>query len=283
MRLWRLLDALRVDDADGVIEGLHADTGIDRWFLYKLRNIARMERRLASAPLTPETLRRAKRLGFADKQIASLIPAADGERPTAETVHDLRREWGILPTYKMVDTCAAEFEAQTPYYYSTYEQENEAAPLAGPKAVVLGSGPIRIGQGIEFDYCSVRAAQALRAAGVKSLMINSNPETVSTDFDMSDRLYFESLDEESVRAILENEGDLTPQPPSLGRKGETTANVEALGQITVQGKICRRSSRSLGGKRQLGWRGRWIWLARRCSAHHSTVLTSRKIADASTR
>jgi carbamoyl-phosphate synthase large subunit len=219
VRLWRLLDALRVDDADGVIEGLHADTGIDRWFLYKLRNIARMERRLASAPLSQETLRHAKRLGFADKQIASLIPASDGARATAETIHDLRRAWGILPTYKMVDTCAAEFEAQTPYYYSTYEQENEAAPLAGPMAVVLGSGPIRIGQGIEFDYCSVRAAQALRAAGVKSLMINSNPETVSTDFDMSDRLYFESLDEESVRAILENEADLTPHPPSLAGKG----------------------------------------------------------------
>jgi carbamoyl-phosphate synthase large subunit len=223
VRLWRLLDALRVDDADGVIEGLHADTSIDRWFLYKLRNITRMECRLASAPLSPETLRRAKRLGFADKQIASLISPDDGERPTAETVHDLRRSWGILPTYKMVDTCAAEFEAQTPYYYSAYEQENEAAPLAGPKAVVLGSGPIRIGQGIEFDYCSVRAAQALRVAGVKSLMINSNPETVSTDFDMSDRLYFESLDEESVRAILENEADiadLTSQPLSLPGKGE---------------------------------------------------------------
>jgi carbamoyl-phosphate synthase large subunit len=219
-RLWRLLDALRVDDADGVIEGLHADTGIDRWFLYKLRNIARMERHLADASLTPQSLRRAKRMGFADQQIASLIPAEAGERPTAETVHDLRRAWGILPTYKMVDTCAAEFEAQTPYYYSTYEQENEAASLAGPKAVVLGSGPIRIGQGIEFDYCSVRAAQALRAAGVQSLMINSNPETVSTDFDMSDRLYFESLDEESVRAILENEVDLTLQSPSLRGKGE---------------------------------------------------------------
>jgi carbamoyl-phosphate synthase large subunit len=224
VRLWRLLDALRVDDADGVIEGLHADTGIDRWFLYKLRNIARMERRLASAALSSETLRQAKRMGFADKQIASLIPALDGERPTAETVHDLRRAWGILPTYKMVDTCAAEFEAQTPYYYSAYEQENEAEPLAGQKAVVLGSGPIRIGQGIEFDYCSVRAAQALRAAGVKSLMINSNPETVSTDFDMSDRLYFESLDEESVRAILENEAALTEDlPPVITQFGGQTA------------------------------------------------------------
>jgi carbamoyl-phosphate synthase large subunit len=224
VRLWRLLDALRVDDADGVIEGLHADTGIDRWFLYKLRVITRMERRIASAPLSPETLRRAKRLGFADKQIASLMPPLDGERPIAETVHDLRRAWGILPTYKMVDTCAAEFEAQTPYYYSAYEQENEAEPLDGPKAVVLGSGPIRIGQGIEFDYCSVRAAQALRAAGVKSLMINSNPETVSTDFDMSDRLYFESLDEESVRAILENEADPAENlPPVITQFGGQTA------------------------------------------------------------
>jgi carbamoyl-phosphate synthase large subunit len=223
-RLWRLLDALRVDDADGVIEGLHADTGIDRWFLYKLRNIARMERSLASAPLSPQTLRRAKRMGFADKQIASLIPTEDGARPTAEMVHDLRRERGILPTYKMVDTCAAEFEAQTPYFYSTYEQENEAEPLAGPKAVVLGSGPIRIGQGIEFDYCSVRAAQALRAAGVRSLMINSNPETVSTDFDMSDRLYFESLDEESVSAILENEAGPTEDlPPVITQFGGQTA------------------------------------------------------------
>jgi carbamoyl-phosphate synthase large subunit len=236
VRLWRLLDALRVDDADGVIEGLHADTGIDRWFLYKLRNIARMERRLGSAPLTPKTLRRAKRLGFADKQIASLIPAIDGERTNAETVHDLRRAWGILPTYKMVDTCAAEFEAQTPYYYSAYEQENEAEPLAGPKAVVLGSGPIRIGQGIEFDYCSVRAAQALRAAGVKSLMINSNPETVSTDFDMSDRLYFESLDEESVRAILENEADLTSQLPSVnGKRGALPPVITQFGGQTAIG------------------------------------------------
>src|SRR5207245_6824510 len=117
---------------------------------------------------------------------------------TPAAIRALRRAWGILPTYKMVDTCAAEFAAQTPYFYSTYEQENEAEPLPGTKAVVLGSGPIRIGQGIEFDYCSVRAAQELRADGVRSIMVNSNPETVSTDFDMSDRLYFEPLDDESV-------------------------------------------------------------------------------------
>ncbi len=105
----------------------------------------------------------------------------------------------------MVDTCAAEFDAETPYFYSTYEKENEAEPIDGNKALVIGSGPIRIGQGIEFDYCSVHSAWALQEAGYKSIMINSNPETVSTDFDTSDRLYFEALDEESVRNMIENE------------------------------------------------------------------------------
>src|SRR5205807_236625 len=128
--------------------------------------------------------------------------------------------WNIRPTYKMVDTCAAEFEAVTPYFYGTFETENEAQALPGEKVVVLGSGPIRIGQGIEFDYCSVRAAMALRAHGVQSVMINSNPETVSTDFDASSRLYFEPLDEESVRDILENEIPFdVPEP----RSGPPTA------------------------------------------------------------
>ncbi|MFP6650596.1 MAG: carbamoyl-phosphate synthase large subunit, partial [Dehalococcoidia bacterium] len=130
--------------------------------------------------------------------------------------------------YKMVDTCAAEFEAQTPYFYSTYEQENEAIPIQSAKAVVLGSGPIRIGQGIEFDYCSVHAAWALQEEGIKSVMANSNPETVSTDFDTSDRLYFEPLDEESVRDILENESILTDSndvvvPPTMVQFGGQTA------------------------------------------------------------
>ena len=165
VRLWNLLDKLRTDSAVGMVEELHTQTGIDRWFLSKLRNIVVMEQRLATRPLTPELLRTAKRMGFSDAQIARLTPI-DGAAtpPTAEHVRALRRQWGILPTYKMVDTCAAEFAAQTPYFYATYEQENEAEPLAGEKAVVLGSGPIRIGQGIEFDYCSVRSAQALREA-----------------------------------------------------------------------------------------------------------------------
>ena len=123
----------------------------------------------------------------------------------------------------MVDTCAAEFDAATPYYYSTYDQENEALPLEGPKALVIGSGPIRIGQGIEFVYCSVHAARALSQAGVKSIMVNSNPETVSTDFDASDRLYFEPLDEESVRDILDNEAIDGQPPPSVVQFGGQTA------------------------------------------------------------
>jgi carbamoyl-phosphate synthase large subunit len=132
----------------------------------------------------------------------------------------------MRPVYKMVDTCAAEFAAETPYFYSTYEKENEAEPLKGDKALVLGSGPIRIGQGIEFDYCSVHSAWALHEAGVKSIMVNSNPETVSTDFDTSDRLYFEALDEESVRDILENEGGQGLSeaiPPSIVQFGGQTA------------------------------------------------------------
>jgi carbamoyl-phosphate synthase large subunit len=168
--------------------------------MYKFQNIVDMEKRLLSETLTPQLLWQAKRLGFSDEQIGTLADRLP------EQVRELRRRWQILPVYKLVDTCAAEFAAQTPYFYSTYEQENEAEPLEGNKAVVIGSGPIRIGQGIEFDYCSVHSAWALQEAGFKSIIVNSNPETVSTDFDTSDRLYFEALDEESVRDILENEG-----------------------------------------------------------------------------
>ncbi|HEX9414374.1 MAG TPA: carbamoyl-phosphate synthase large subunit, partial [Ktedonobacterales bacterium] len=233
-RLWRLFDAVRRDDTDEALTELHDQTGIDHWFLAKLRVLVRMERRLASEPLTPTLLRQAKRHGFSDQQIADLVPQSPSRdanqrgasaspepepRASADAIRQLRAAWGIRPTYKMVDTCAAEFAAQTPYYYSTYEQENEAVPLPGPKVVVLGSGPIRIGQGIEFDYCSVRASAALRAAGVASVMLNSNPETVSTDFDMSDRLYFEPLDAESILNVLENEAIIAPfSEPGEGRR-----------------------------------------------------------------
>ena len=215
LRLWALTAALR----RGVTrDELVAHTSIDPWFIAALERIVDQERRLLGNPLTPAALLASKRLGFPDAEIATL----SGLLP--EQVRELRRRHGITPVFKMVDTCAAEFEAATPYYYSAYDAENEAPPLAGAKAVVIGSGPIRIGQGIEFDYCSVHAAWALSQAGVGSIMVNSNPETVSTDFDTSDRLYFEPLDEEAVRDIIDNEtaGDDAP-PASLVQFGGQTA------------------------------------------------------------
>ena len=218
-RLWALMAALRRGVAP---EDLSRATGIDPWFTRAFGRIAKMERRLLSEALTPDLLWAAKRLGFGDEMIATLTDRS------ADQVRALRQECGIRPVYKMVDTCAAEFEAQTPYFYSTYEQENEALPSPDSKALVLGSGPIRIGQGIEFDYCSVHAAWALQEEGIQSVMANSNPETVSTDFDTSDRLYFEPLDEESVRDILENETVETDHdgvivPPSMVQFGGQTA------------------------------------------------------------
>jgi carbamoyl-phosphate synthase large subunit len=197
-RLWRLFAALR---RGASVDDVHQRTKIDRWFLRKLASIVRFaEDELQGKTPTPTLLRRAKRLGFADADIATLAGMFPAD------VRRLRTQWGIRPVYKMVDTCAAEFEAVTPYFYSTYETENEAIALPGDKAIILGSGPIRIGQGIEFDCCCVQAAGALRDRGVASIMVNSNPETVSTDFDESTRLYFDPLDEESIASVLENEG-----------------------------------------------------------------------------
>ena len=217
-RLWAVMAALRRGISP---EEIAQRTGIDPWFLHRFQRIVAMERRFLEEDLTPRLLWDAKRLGFSDVQVATLADRLP------QQVRRLRREWGIKPVYKMVDTCAAEFEAVTPYFYSTYEQENEAQPLKGPKAVVVGSGPIRIGQGIEFDYCSVHAAWALQEEGVKSIMANSNPETVSTDFDTSDRLYFEPLDEEGMLDLLENEaedgGDPSQCPPSVVQFGGQTA------------------------------------------------------------
>ncbi len=217
LRLWALMAALRRKLDVGQ---LAEQTGIDPWFIHKLANIVQMEQQLLSENLTPGLLRRAKRLGFSDEQISTL-----GDM-LPDQVRQLRYEWKIKPVYKMVDTCAAEFDAETSYFYSTYEIENEAEPLKNEKAVVIGSGPIRIGQGIEFDYCSVHSAWALKEAGYKSIMVNSNPETVSTDFDTSDRLYFEPLDEESILDILENENsrlNINESTPSILQFGGQTA------------------------------------------------------------
>ncbi len=221
LRLWSVMAALRRGKS---VEEIAEHTGYDLWFLNKFRNIIDMEKRLLSEPLTPELLWQAKRYGFSDSQIGTLA-----DRLTAQ-VRQLRNDWGLKPVYKMVDTCAAEFDAATPYFYSSYEKENEAVCEHRNKAIVIGSGPIRIGQGIEFDYCSVHSAWALQKAGYQSIMVNSNPETVSTDFDTSDRLYFEALDEESMRDIIENEGYYTDdensnavEPPCIVQFGGQTA------------------------------------------------------------
>jgi carbamoyl-phosphate synthase large subunit len=214
LRLWAIMAALRRGIKP---EDISRRTAIDLWFTTKLQNIIDMEKVLLSQPLSPELLWQAKRLGFSDEQIGTLADRLP------EQVRQLRHEWNIRPVYKMVDTCAAEFDASTPYFYSSYEKENEALAEPGDKAVVIGSGPIRIGQGIEFDYCSVHSAWALQESGFTSIMVNSNPETVSTDFDTSDRLYFEALDEESLRDILENEAENGTAPASIVQFGGQTA------------------------------------------------------------
>ena len=183
-------------------------TKIDWWFLDKLERMIRFEDRLtAEATLSEETLYEAKRMGFTDRAIAEIRSAAlpGGSLTTETEVREARKAQGLKPVYKMVDTCAAEFEATTPYYYSTYETENEVTPSEKEKVVVLGSGPIRIGQGIEFDYSTVHAVWAIQKAGYEAVIINNNPETVSTDFSTSDRLYFEPLFFEDVMNVIEQE------------------------------------------------------------------------------
>jgi carbamoyl-phosphate synthase large subunit len=197
-RLWALAELLR--RGTGVDE-IFARSGIDPWFLGNLQQIVAQERDLARAlpEQRREWLRPAKQAGFSDRRLAELWKIPEQE------VRRLRREAGVTPVYKRVDTCAAEFEAHTPYLYSTYEEECEARPSERRKVVILGGGPNRIGQGIEFDYCCVHAAFALRDAGFETLMVNCNPETVSTDYDTSDRLFFEPLTLEDVLAIVERE------------------------------------------------------------------------------
>ncbi|MDQ3940161.1 MAG: carbamoyl-phosphate synthase large subunit, partial [Actinomycetota bacterium] len=176
---------------------------IDPWFVHQIATIADMRAELeklgAPADLDADGLLQAKRLGFSDTQIARATDSTEAE------VRRLRASFGVEPTYKTVDTCAAEFEAATPYYYSTYEEEDEVLPSGRRKVLILGSGPNRIGQGIEFDYCCVHAAFALRDAGFETIMLNCNPETVSTDYDTSDRLYFEPLYLEDVMNVVEAE------------------------------------------------------------------------------
>ena len=193
-RLFVIAQALRKGISYEEIYGL---TMIDPWFIHKIAMLTEMERALETGPFTVELLKEAKRMEFPDAVIARLTHRKE------EEIKNMRYEEGIFAAYKMVDTCAAEFEAGTPYYYSVYGSENEAVKTNPPKKVlVLGSGPIRIGQGIEFDYCSVHATWAFRKAGYETVIVNNNPETVSTDFDIADKLYFEPLTPEDVESIV---------------------------------------------------------------------------------
>ena len=176
---------------------IHEITKIDKWFIDKLCILTEMETALKTQPLTAELLKEAKRIEFPDNVIARLTGK------TEEEIKDMRYANGITAAYKMVDTCAAEFAAETPYYYSVFGSENEAIETNDRKKVlVLGSGPIRIGQGIEFDFCSVHCTWAFAKEGYETIIINNNPETVSTDFDIADKLYFEPLTPEDVESIV---------------------------------------------------------------------------------
>ncbi|HHU40651.1 MAG TPA: carbamoyl-phosphate synthase large subunit, partial [Propionibacterium sp.] len=201
----RLQLVMRAFRAGATVEQLHEVTGIDPWFLDQVLSIWEVAQLVRDHyNLTPDILRRAKRTGLSDTQIAHLRNTSD------EVVRGVRWALGVNPVYKTVDTCAAEFAARTPYHYSSYDEENEVAPRTKPAVLILGSGPNRIGQGIEFDYSCVHAAMALREAGYEAVMVNCNPETVSTDYDTSDRLYFEPLTLEDVLEVYHAEADQGP-------------------------------------------------------------------------
>ena len=197
MRIWRIAEAVRRKIS---YETIHDITKIDIWFIDKIAILVEMEQALKEQELTEELLREVKRIEFPDNVIGQLTGK------TTDEIHDLRKEWGITASYKMVDTCAAEFAATTPYYYSVYGGENEADGTTDKKKVlILGSGPIRIGQGIEFDFCSVHCTWAFEKEGYETIIINNNPETVSTDFDIADKLYFEPLTPEDVENVVDIE------------------------------------------------------------------------------
>src|SRR5690606_25529274 len=198
-RLFHIHDAIKV----GVpLKTIQKVTRIDRWFLDQIEELVKMENEIEEQDInsvSTELLRKAKEKGFADRQIAHLLHCYESE------VHQKRVELGITRVFKLVDTCAAEFDASTPYYYSTFDSENESVRTNKKKIVVLGSGPNRIGQGIEFDYCCVHGVLAAKECGYETIMVNCNPETVSTDFDIADKLYFEPVFWEHLYDIIQHE------------------------------------------------------------------------------
>jgi carbamoyl-phosphate synthase large subunit len=226
-RLFVIAEALRRGYTVGKINQI---TEISTFFLYKIKNIIELENSLAAnkenISENRELLYKAKEKGFSDSEIALLTEKTEAE------IKSIRDQLQLKPVFKMVDTCAAEFEAETPYYYSSYEKVNEAQPTEKKKVMVIGSGPIRIGQGIEFDYCSVHSAWTLNEEGYESIIVNNNPETVSTDFDTSDRLYFEPLTKEDIMHIIENE---KPEGVICQFGGQTAVNLaEPLAEAGVK-------------------------------------------------
>ena len=216
-RIFVIAEALRRGIA--TVDEIHAITKVDKWFINKINNIAQVEKQLASEPLTPSLMLVAKNVGLADVSIAEITGKSMDE------IRTTRKSMGVMPCYKMVDTCAAEFEAATPYYYSTFRAEQDEVAVSNKrKVIVLGSGPIRIGQGVEFDYCSVHSVWALKEMGIEAIIINNNPETVSTDFDISDRLYFEPLTTEDVLNIIDKE---KPEGVIVQFGGQTAINLAA--------------------------------------------------------
>jgi carbamoyl-phosphate synthase large subunit len=222
-RLFFIGEALR----RGVtIEQIHAWSQIDLFFLNKLQNIVKYEKVIQDNPFNKEILYKSKRMGFADKTIAKYWNVKEIE------VYNFKKESGIVPVYKMVDTCAGEFESETPYFYGTYEEENESIRTDKESVIVLGSGPIRIGQGVEFDYATVHSVWAIKEAGYEAIIINNNPETVSTDFSISDKLYFEPLTVEDVMHIVDLE---QPKGVVVQFGGQTAINLaEALEERGVK-------------------------------------------------
>ncbi|MGH7933283.1 MAG: carbamoyl-phosphate synthase large subunit, partial [Candidatus Binataceae bacterium] len=272
-RIYYLADALRLGMATAEI---HRLTKIDPWFIDSIAEIVAAESRIAMEPLGPDLLREAKSMGFSDHRIAELKGTDEASVARRRIAFDVR------PVYKTVDTCGAEFEAFTPYLYSTYEGEDEANPDQRPKVMILGGGPNRIGQGIEFDYCCVHASLALKQDGFETIMVNCNPETVSTDYDISDRLYFEPLTLEDVLAIVEREkpagvivqfGGQTPlklavpleragvpilgTPPDAIDRAEDRERfnqmVEKLGLRQPVGVLAHNAAEAINGAAQVGY------------------------------
>jgi carbamoyl-phosphate synthase large subunit len=268
-RLWDIADALR---AGLRVEEIHAHTGVDPWFVQQLKEIVEVEEEVSRGglgSLDEAHLRTAKAMGFSDLRLAALCGVSE------DGIRERRERFGLVPAFKMVDTCAAEFEAVTPYLYSTYERESEAPPTPRRKVVILGGGPNRIGQGIEFDYCCVHAAFALKEEGFETVMVNCNPATVSTDYDTSDRLYFEPLTFEDVLAIVRREN---PEGVIVQFGGQTPlklamplqrAGVPILG--TPPDAIDRAEDRERFGEllRQLGLRQPENGIARTAAEAHA--------------